>query len=470
MNINQIKINEIKANNEALKPEENEMHEDSKEKLPNDINNNDNNKFKEGEEKEVCVVNNIENLQEYNTNTLVINNYWIELISKVSFNISLIVFETIGILIFPLIFELLTANFQEAKTIFDSIIKKIGIKWIFIFRLAQNFSIGFFCLTNFSHILNEKDKPIKFLITNLIWSVLFYLISIIILKVIIKDFLFGSLIEKINKIEELDQEIKDKIIELLNELKNGVINNASNLLCNFNNGLDTLLIGSVYITLFTSPKCFKDNSIIFFRLLSILPIAFIILSLIFRALLNLGKINLDPSLSSIFVGPKYTVFGFFISFLLYIKIREKKYKIFDEENNIIPSVFAKISSIIYAIFGFIELLIGLFFPSLTVIGLGNYYLLILCAPIMILYDYKKTYEIHIKPCPKRNIATFIKFFVTFILNIIVLILGLALCALILGVIQKYIQPLVVFIVNNFDYITILANYLYSFTNKDELNL
>ena len=121
---------------------------------------------------------------------------------------------------------------------------------------------------------------------------------------------------------------------------------------------------------------------------------------------------MDPSLSLIFVGPKYTVFGFFISLLLYIKIREKKYKIFDEENNVIPSVFAKISSIIYAIFGFIELLIGLFFPSLTVIGLGNYYLLILCAPIMILYDYKMKYEIHIYPCKKRNLGIFINIFVS----------------------------------------------------------
>ena len=79
----------------------------------------------------------------------------------------------------------------------------------------------------------------------------------------------------------------------------------------------------------------------------------------------------------------------------------------DEEDNLIPIVFSKISSKMFSFFGFIEFIIELYFPSLMDYGIGNYYLIILCSPIMILYDYKKKYEIHIKPCQKINMAKYI---------------------------------------------------------------
>ena len=68
------------------------------------------------------------------------------------------------------------------------------------------------------------------------------------------------------------------------------------------------------------------------------------MSLILRALNNLGKITLSLYISPIIVGPKFTIFGFFISILYYIKFKEKNYKMYDEEGNLIPSVFAKLSS------------------------------------------------------------------------------------------------------------------------------
>jgi hypothetical protein len=125
------------------------------------------------------------------------------------------------------------------------------------------------------------------------------------------------------------------------------------------------------------------------RLLSILPISYIIISFVFRALNNLGKITLSLYAIPIFVGNKFTIFGFFIAFLLYLKVKDKNYTMFDEEGNILPNVFAKISSKIFSFFGFIELYIGLFHSQLSTYGIGSYYLLILCAPIMTLYDYKK---------------------------------------------------------------------------------
>ena len=72
-----------------------------------------------------------------------------------------------------------------------------------------------------------------------------------------------------------------------------------------------------------------------------------------------------------------------------IKYKSIKYEIFDEENYIEPKIFSKIGSRMFSVFGILELFIGLIFPSWNVAGIEEKYLLILCAPIITLYDYKK---------------------------------------------------------------------------------
>ena len=102
------------------------------------------------------------------------------------------------------------------------------------------------------------------------------------------------------------------------------------------------------------------------------------------------------------VGSKFTIFGFYVTTLLYIKIRKNKYKMFDEEGNLLPEVFATISSKIFAIFGAIELFFGFFSSTFSQLGFGNNYLIIVCAPLLALYDYKRDYKLHIWPCKKKN--------------------------------------------------------------------
>ena len=96
--------------------------------------------------------------------------------------------------------------------------------------------------------------------------------------------IFNSLIQKINEIDLLSQESKDKIIEVIKDIQKIIIKYISNLLAKYNHGLDKLLIGSAYIALFSTPECLKGKKILFFRLLSILPMAYIILSLVLRTL------------------------------------------------------------------------------------------------------------------------------------------------------------------------------------------
>ncbi len=417
------------------------------------------------EMREVPVTTENKELKEYNTNMLIINSYWLAFISKISFSISLIIFEIILLVIVPKLLDLLQGKFVDLKEALYTIIHIIGLKWLFFFNTCQHLSIGFFCLSNFSIILNEKDKPKKFLISNIIKCIIFYLLSVIILRFIITDLIFGRIIERINQsnIITLGDEDKDKVIKIVRDFQTIFIRSFSNLLGDFNNNLDRILIGGLYLFLFSSPKWLEEKDKLYFRLLSIIPIVYIIVSFIFRILYNLEIINLSEFVSPIFVGPKLVVFGFFISFLLYVKYNEKKYKIFDENKNMIPIVFSTISTKIFGIFGLIELIIGLFFSSLSAYGIGNNYLLILCAPIMLLYDYKKKFEIHIKPCKKANLTTCIDWSVSIIVNFIAFVLGIIISMLLIGIFfdKNNIITFVKIVSENYEYIKEIFDTLYN---------
>ena len=71
---------------------------------------------------------------------------------------------------------------------------------------------------------------------------------------------------------------------------------------------------------------------------------------------------------------------------------------------------------VFLVFGIIEFFIAFSISQIkdiSAFGLGNNYLLILCAPIALIYDYKKKKEIHIRPCKKKNCAPCQKFYIIF---------------------------------------------------------
>ena len=403
-------------------------------------------------DKEVKVTTQNKEKKELNTNRLLLNSYWIELISKISFALSMLIYESLGIFALDSIIKILdNGNIKVFGELYELVFKEIGLKWFFLIKLSQHLSIGFFCLTNFSKVIKESKDFYNFFILTLIKVLIFYLLSITIMKQIIENLIFGKIIERIRD-ADVSEDIKKNVLRVTNDLKIKSIKIIGNLLGNYNNNLDKLLIGSIYYFLFSSKKTLKGLKLLFFRLLSILPIIYIIVSLIFRILNNLGKITLNLYISPLFVGPKVIVFGFFVTLLFYIKLKESKYQIFDEENYIIPNVFAKLSSKVFSIFGFIELFIGLFYPSFSPYGVGNNYFLILCAPIMILYDYKMKYEIHIYPCKKRNLGIFINIFVSLFFYSLIFLLLLPLSMQIAIIFIEYISPIVNFIQDNFEII------------------
>ena len=458
-------MDKITPDNELMLMDKTEGEEDTPQETKDNIIKNN---FVEDSHEEIEVIKPSKNkeLKEYKTNTLLLNSYWIELVSKGALGYSLIIYECIGFVVILSFLGIIDGNFNNIKDLFTLIFSKIGLKWLFFVNISQHLSKGFFCLTNCSKILKEKNNPLKFFISYFIKSILYYLLSIIIMM-IIEYGAFGSIEEKFEE-QEMTPLANKKVKEVINKIKILVIRYVGNLLADYNNSLDKLLIGSLYIILFSSPKCVKKKYLIFFRLLSILPISYILISFIFRTLNNLDIITLNLFVSPIFAGNKFIIFGFFITFILYVKYKEeRKYKIFDEEDNIIPDVFAKISSKIFAFFGFVEFFIGFIYPSFSIYGIGNNYLIILCAPIMILYDYKRDYELRIKPCKNINLGTSVNILTSILLYGLVLLLGFILFISIMTTFDNYFKRLCELIDENFELIMKMFDLIYNIYKSNE---
>ena len=101
----------------------------------------------------------------------------------------------------------------------------------------------------------------------------------------------------------------------------------------------------------------------YFRLMAIIPVIYVIISLILRALYNFKIIEINIYILPFLLASKITVYFFFISTLSYIKFKSLKNEVFDEEHEIEPKFFTKIGSRNFGILGIIEMIIGLFLPS-----------------------------------------------------------------------------------------------------------
>lgn len=387
--------------------------------------------------------------KEMETILLILNSYWLELIGSMSLILSLLIYEIIGLFALNLIISVFSGEFtfNLFSELFTLIVNDIGLKWLFFIQLSQHLSIGFFCLTTFSNMFHETKNIKKFYISNLIKVAVFYAISVIILKIIIKDYI-GSTIHK--KINETGIDDREKVFEIVDKIIDKVLIIVADFLSTYNTFIEKLTLGSLYIFLFSEPKPLMGKKMLYFRLLSLIPIFYIIISLVIRALHNTNIIVLNEFISPILLGPKIVVYLFFISCLSLIKYKSIKFNVFDKENYINPKVFSNIGSKCFGILGIIELIIGLFFPSFSPVGIGGKYLLVICAPIMSLYDYKKKYKIHFPFCKRGDFSLCLKLVINIVGYILIIILGVILFFGVLALFVEYIQPLVEFIIDQFD--------------------
>ena len=413
------------------------------------------------EEKETEPINDDGDLEtigkkEMNTILTNLNSYWIELMASLGLFLYLYIFEIIVILILFSVLNILKQdNFSVVGDTLSLIFKDIGMKYFIIIAVCQHLSVGFFCLTTFSSIFQETKHIKRFLILNSIKVFGFYILSISILyglvKVGIKDFVKKHIEKAMDENEEkFDEENRKKIIKMFDDLTKSAIVFFGNFLATYNVFYDKFVLGFLYIFLFKTPYDINGYKKILFRMCSIFPLAIILTSLILRASMARDNLYINEFISPLFLGSKIVIYLFFIITLFAIKIKSIKYNVYDEEGYISPGVFKKIASKIFSILGFLELIICMIFPRWTNTGIGDTYLLILCAPIITLYDYKKKNEVKFPCCNKGDLSLSFKITVNIIGYLIAILLAAILYIEVEYFFREYIQDILNLMVNNID--------------------
>jgi hypothetical protein len=330
--------------------------------------------------------------------------------------------------------------------------------------MGNHLSVGFFSLSTFTSVLRDTKNIKKFYIVNFIKFSIFYALNIVVLKLLMTDVLLKIFNDLIIDIHVTDTRVNTFFEIFIEKL----VNYVGRFLATYNIFLEKIVFGTMYIFLFNKPKYFEGKKMIYFRLLSLVPILYIIISLILRGLYNRideetkkRTLNINEYVLPILLGQKITIYVFFISTLFIIKYLSIKYDVFDEEGDIKPRVFTKIGSRVFGIMGIIELIIGLFLPSWSNYGIGGTYLLVLCTPMMVLYDYKKKYELHIRPCGKQNLGTCVNISTSVILYGTALILGFSLFIAFINIFKQYVKPLVEIVIKNFKSIIQIIDMIYT---------
>lgn len=410
-------------------------------------------------EEEVKPINDLESdllepigKQEMNTILSNLTSYWIEIMASLGLFLYLYIYEIIGIFLLISIIGLFKLGSIEliGETI-SLITEDIGMKWFVLVAVFSHLSIGFFCLTTFSDIFQESHNIKKFFIFSLIKVLLYYIFSIAILKGIVSEYMGNFIKEKIEEgSKEFEEGDKTKLFDMYDKFMKYVLVLVGNFLATYNVFLDKLTLGSLYIFLFKTPNNIRGCQKVLFRSLSIIPIVYIFASLVLRAMNTINYINLSELVSPLLLGSKITIYGFFITTLCTIKYKSFTFNVYDSENTISPKVFKKVASKMFSIFGFAELIAGFIFTSWSDYGIGGKYLLILCAPIITLYDYKKKSDVKCFCCKKKDISTSFKVIFNIVGYVIMIGLGLALLFLLQGFVNDYISPILDLIKENLD--------------------
>lgn len=461
------------AENFPENDKDNSQNENKIEDIPKEVltynkpkgEENDDNKRKKSYSDELSDAGQPIGKQAMETMLLNLNSYWLELIGSISLVVSVFIYEMLGFVALSFISPLFGSQdygINDINVVFNFIVQTIGLKWLIFIQMSQHLSIGFFCLTTFSNVFNETQNIKKFYITNCIKVVLFYAISVIILKVLITDGIGGFIENKINEAKNTENfnvpdEKLDQIKELFDKLIDKLAVIIANFLATFNTFIEKLMLGTLYITLLEEPKALSGKKMIYFRLLSIIPILYMIISIVFRALQTGEVLVVSEYISPLLLGPKISVYCFFVSTIATIKYKSLAYNVYDDEGYLDPKVFTKIGSKMFAIFAMIEMIIGLFKPSWTFVGIGSKYLMILCAPIMTLYDYKKKNEVHLPCCKSKDFSKCIKISFNVIGYTLIVLMGIVLASMVLDLFGGTMEEIFSIIADNWDWALEIAS-------------
>lgn len=247
----------------------------------------------------------------------------------------------------------------------------------FLFSLST-IGVPLLLVSTFSSIINNKDKIRKTIITYAVVAFVIY-----ISQVLAFNFFLGPIIDKYNVSPDFST--------------SEIINTISYLFSFFNNlniFIDLLICSLFYFFFCYTPTKIKKKNLWKFRLLSLLPICYMIGSFILIALNHNNNIFLNNEISGLLTFRKPPIFLFFILYCVFIKYRDyflkKKYK---TNKNVEKFKKSNRNSLIISIYLIVFLLItcgidfGLsFFDWSKSFGFGQTYKMVYCCPILLLFS------------------------------------------------------------------------------------
>ncbi len=192
---------------------------------------------------------------------------------------------------------------------------------------------------------------------------------------------------------------------------NGIFAIIMNKKIAFNVFID-MFLWFVFFTFFEyTPKILENRKagLIAYRLCSLLPIIYVLITFVFKVLYSTGDVFVPPYLLILFPVTTPLVFVSLMVISLIMKNRKKKYirigGTTDNYDNYVKSnagsfYFAKVTAIVFLVTGLVEFVFALILAIITgsdatvitLSGIGNCFAYVLFAPLILLFSYTRDYK------------------------------------------------------------------------------
>ena len=249
-----------------------------------------------------------------------------------------------------------------------------------------NISTPLLLVTILANITRNKEKLKKYCIIYFVLAIGFYLSEIFIFRVIIVPFLEETFLYMLNVEGEMPAEAHTFILKIVSYI--------SSVFANLNTFLDIFLCSLFAFFALYEPNIKSKKGLILFRLGTLIPVLYFIVSNILTSLHNYGILNYGIEIGALVVHRNYACFAFFFIVVLYLKYREKrinekdlrflKYEKYATTNKGLLLFNLTIITLIL-ILSLIDFLLS-FIPNASYLNIGTAYNMYLCTPFLLFFN------------------------------------------------------------------------------------
>ena len=256
-----------------------------------------------------------------------------------------------------------------------------------IIYVADAISSPLIILAGYIIILKRKNRASSMLLIYLIMAIFIYLVTIIVFE--------RYLITLVSALHPTWS--GDAIRNYTNEM---VLSSGAKSIVNYNIFLDLTLCCAFYFFTNITPKKATGKKLVLFRLCSLIPVIYLIVSVILAGLFNMGMIKLNVAEVALLTCRAPATYLVFFGLSIYLAINKKIYKskgVSDygyakyKETNAHSLQFSIVCSIIIAVVSLIDFIFS-FFGFSGAFNFGETYMMCLIIPFVMLISYKKEYS------------------------------------------------------------------------------